>query len=52
MSSNNNHDKTNIEYKIFKLSNDNDDYYISYTTQKYLTRAMANYQRKKTEILK
>jgi hypothetical protein len=52
MSSNNNHDNKTIEYKIFKLSNDNDDYYISYTTQKYLTRAMENYRRKQTDTFK
>tara|TARA_R100000541_G_scaffold29230_1_gene38394 strand:- start:1314 stop:1805 length:492 start_codon:yes stop_codon:yes gene_type:complete len=52
MSANNNHDNKSIEYKIFKISNDNDDYYISYTTQKYLTRAMENYRRKQTDTFK
>jgi len=52
MNANNNHDNKSIEYKIFKISNDNDDYYISYTTQKYLTRAMENYRRKQTDTFK
>ena len=52
MNANNNHDNKTIEYKIFKLSNGNDDYYISYTTQKYLTRAMENYRRKETDTFK
>ena len=39
---------TNQYNKIFKLSNGN-DYYISYTRQKYLTRVMENFKRKKTD---
>ena len=49
---NSNHDETIGEYKIFKLSNGEDDFYISYTKQKYLTRAMTNYKRKKTDTFK
>ena len=49
---NSNHDETNNEYKIFKLSNGEDDFYISYTKQKYLTRAMTNYKRKNTPTFK
>tara|TARA_R110000822_G_scaffold36044_1_gene101558 strand:- start:1407 stop:1886 length:480 start_codon:yes stop_codon:yes gene_type:complete len=52
MTANSNHDNKSIEYKIFKLSNDDNDYYISYTTQKYLTRAMENYRRKQTDTFK
>ena len=49
---NSNHDETNNEYKIFKISNGTDDFYISYTKQKYLTRAMTNYKRKNTPTFK
>tara|TARA_B110000902_G_scaffold236810_1_gene283319 strand:+ start:75 stop:545 length:471 start_codon:yes stop_codon:yes gene_type:complete len=49
---NSNHDETIGEYKIFKLSNGEDDFYISYTKQKYLTRAMTNYKRKNTDTFK
>ena len=43
------HDISTNEYKIFKLSNTCGDYYISYTKQKYLTRVMENFKRKKTD---
>ena len=43
------HDISTNEYKIFKLSNSNGDYYVSYTKQKYLTRVMENFKRKKTD---
>ena len=49
---NSNHDETIGEYKIFKISNGEDDFYISYTKQKYLTRAMENYKRKNTPTFK
>ena len=48
MTENVHHDTSTNQYKIFKLSNGN-DYYISYTKQKYLTRVMENFKRKKTD---
>ena len=48
MTENAHHDTSTNQYKIFKLSNGN-DYYISYTKQKYLTRVMENFKRKKTD---
>jgi tetrahydromethanopterin S-methyltransferase subunit A len=43
------HDISTNEYKIFKLSNSSGDYYVSYTRQKYLTRVVENFKRKKTD---
>jgi hypothetical protein len=43
------HDISTNEYKIFKLSNSSGDYYVSYTKQKYLTRVVENFKRKKTD---
>jgi hypothetical protein len=43
------YDSSTNQYKIFKLSNSNGDYYVSYTKQKYLTRVMENFKRKKTD---
>ena len=49
MTDNAHHDTSTNQYKIFKLSNSNGDYYVSYTKQKYLTRVMENFKRKKTD---
>jgi len=43
------YDISTNEYKIFKLSNSSGDYYVSYTRQRYLTRVVENFKRKKTD---
>ena len=50
---NKNYDTTDIEYKIYIIYNvNNQNYHASYTTQKYLSSVMANFQRKTNDNMK
>jgi len=50
---NKNYDKSDVEYKIYYIFNvSNRAYHASYTTQKYLSSVMANFQRKTSDSMK
>ena len=50
---NKNYDNKDVEYKIYIIYNvNNQNYHASYTTQKYLSSVMANFQRKTNENMK
>ena len=50
---NKNYDNKDVEYKIYIIYNvNNQNYHASYTTQKYLSSVMANFQRKTNDNMK